>query len=285
MINNSSSKQNRNDMPVNSRPVIVSVMSGKGGVGKSTVSYNLARVLSVNDKVLLIDCDLLFGDLHIIANCMPGCTIDQFLNSDNTPDNISANLSFVGAQSDGVEDQNIASDKLISQLKYLPNIVSEYDYVVIDTGSGSLEAIIEIARISDIRLILLNPELTAISDSYGLLKYMKLKDVKGQFCQLPNRCESIEDAEYIHDKFAEICKIFLKIRPDYFGYINENQHLNDKLKVGRDKIERPDSNSPTDDFKALVDTIRSLKSPNKKTNNINRLQAVNSELFAADIKG
>ena len=287
-MNKNTSNINRVNPTQIKRPVVISVLSGKGGVGKSTTAYYLARVLSEHGRVMLADADLLFGDLHIISNVVPQCTIDRFLLEDNTfrePAIINDSLHLLASlsTSGGELDVNIAG--ITDDLVRLPEMCMEYDYLIIDTPSGVIDIIAAVAAISDIRLISVMPDLTAITDSYGLLKYLKILGISGPHYLLPNRCRDEEEASFIYSKFAEISRRFLKIRPKCLGYVYENHHLMGRLRPLEKDAELRHFSMVSGDYRDLARAILAIRPKPRKTKSFNRSQTVNTSRFAADIKG
>ncbi len=287
-MNKNASYNNRMNTTPKTQPKVISVLSGKGGVGKSTTAYYLARVLSEHGRVMLADADLLFGDLHIIGNVMPQCTVDRYLldnNSFREPAIINDSLHLLASPSALGGELDIDVAGIVNELVRLPEVCPEYDFLIIDTPSGFIEIIAGVASISDIRLVSVMPDLTAISDGYGLLKYLKILGINGPHYLLPNRCRDEEEASFIYSKFAEISRRFLKIRPECLGYVYENHHLTARLRLLEKDAEMRHFSMVSGDFKGLARAILAIKPKPRKTKLFNRSQTVNTSRFAADIKG
>ena len=270
------------------RPSVISILSGKGGVGKSTTAFHLARVLADVGRVMLVDADLLFGDLHIIANTVPQGTVDRFLLEDSDlrqPAVIRENLHLLASPSTSGRDLDIDVAGIVANLPRLPGLCADYDYLIIDTPSGLIDVIAVVASVSDIRLITVIPELTAISDGYGLIKYLKTLGLKGPYFLLPNRCRNAEEATYIYSRFAEICQKFHRLKPEYLGYVNENQYLAARLLTTEKDAEIRSLTPVGGDFGGLAKAILAAIPKYRKTNSLNRLQTANAWRSAADIKG
>jgi len=286
--NNASNQNNRMKAIQDKRPLVISVMSGKGGVGKSTTSYKLAQVLSGHGRVMMADADLLFGNLHIIANVIPQCTIDKFLLADNVirrPAEVSENVHLLASPSTSGGDLDFDVAGIVENISRLPQVCSDYDYLIVDTPSGVIDVIAAVAAISDIPLVSVMPELTAISDGYGLIKYLKVLGLASPVYLLPNRCSNEEEASYIYTKFTEICKRFLKIRPECLGYIYENHYLTARMRPEEKDGQPRRVATAADDFGKLARSILAIKPKPRKINSFNRPQTINAIRSAADIKG
>lgn len=288
MNNRTASYMNRMTTAPTGQPLVISILSGKGGVGKSTTAYYLAQVLAESGRAMLVDADLLFGDLHIIANVIPQCTVDRYLTERNglrRPAAISANLHLLASPSTSGRDLDIDTAGVITDLARLPEECGDYDYLIIDTPSGGIDVIAAVASISDVRLISVMPELTAISDGYGLVKYLRTLGIKGPQCLLPNRCRNEEEASFIYAKFSEICQNFLKYRPICFGYVLENQYLATRLLPVEKDAEIRRLSTIADNFRDLAKAILVAKPKLRKTNSFNRSLTANARRSVADIKG
>ncbi len=157
--------------------------------------------------------------------------------------------------------------------------------MILDTPSGVIDIIAAAAAVSDIRLISVMPDLTAISDGYGLLKYLKILGINGPHYLLPNRCRNEEEALFIYSEFAEICRRFLKIRPECLGYVYENHYLAARLRPFEKDADLRRFSTISEEFKDLARAILAIKPKPRNTNSFNRSQTVNTSRFATDIKG
>ncbi|BDU62960.1 ATP-binding protein [Candidatus Borrelia fainii] len=154
--------------------IIIPVASGKGGVGKSLFSTNIAICLAnEGKKVLLVDLDLGGSNLHSMLNIIPKKSIGTFLKTkipfkDIIIESGIKNLSFIAGDSDIPELANIAifqKKKIINNLKNL-----NYDYLIIDLGAGTTFNTIDFFLISNRGVIITIPTVTATMNAYLFLK-------------------------------------------------------------------------------------------------------------------
>ena len=161
---------------MNNGPIIIPVASGKGGVGKTLISVNLAYALAnLGKKVTLLDLDFGGANIH---TCMGYSVapdgIGNFLNQRNSKlqDYIlstgNRNLSFISGDAEMVGIANITAaqkKKLISQIFHL-----DADYVILDLGAGSSYNTVDFFILSSCGILVVMPELTSILNAYSLLK-------------------------------------------------------------------------------------------------------------------
>ena len=157
-------------------PIIIPVASGKGGVGKTLISVNLAYALAnLGKRVTLLDLDFGGANIH---TCMGYSVapdgIGNFLNQRNSKlqdyilSTSNRNLSFISGDAEMVGIANITAaqkKKLISQIFHL-----DADYVILDLGAGSSYNTVDFFILSSCGILVVMPELTSILNAYSLLK-------------------------------------------------------------------------------------------------------------------
>ncbi|QFP41969.1 MinD/ParA family protein [Borrelia miyamotoi] len=217
--------------------IIIPVASGKGGVGKSLFSTNIAICLAnEGKKVLLVDLDLGGSNLHSMLNIIPKKSIGTFLKTKIPFNNIIIesnikNLSFIAGDSDIPELANIAifqKKRIINNLKNL-----NYDYLIIDLGAGTTFNTIDFFLMSNRGVIITIPTVTATMNAYLFLKnaifrlmskvfiketkaYKIISDIKKdssnlQKIYIPNLLLKIE--AYDPDNYEKFMEIFSQFSP------------------------------------------------------------------------
>lgn len=202
---------------------IITVCSGKGGVGKSIITANLACSLSKMDcKVLIFDGNLNYPNQHLICGIEPNFRLNDIINSHlNYKDalfKINNNLSIIAERPATGEMESYSTENLRSLLEKIKSD-RKFDYVIIDTLSGAYEELFEFCRISDLILIVINDEPTSLLDAYGLIKiFRKYVNIR-KIALLVNNVIDNDDANDISNKLNLATEKFLKLKVDVFGYI------------------------------------------------------------------
>jgi len=215
----------RSDYP---RAQLVSILSGKGGVGKSVIAFNLAeRAAAAGCRTLLIDADFYCGNLHILANVDPGEGLEVYIGQNKSlADATSAyneNLDILSRSDTGPLNGLNSVTEVARWAARLREDASGYDLVILDHSSGISETATVLASASDINLLVLVPELTSISDCYGLCKYLYQANQQLDCRLLLNRVNSEDEAEYLWSKFAAIAEQFLGQVPGLVGSLPEDK--------------------------------------------------------------
>jgi len=207
---------------------VISVLSGKGGVGRTMLAYNLACLMAeARLRVLLVDADLTSGNLHIVGNVACDGTVHDLLSDESGRiESVVASVqhrvdllpSVWSGQSMTSFDTSSAA-RLISMLR---SQAAEYDVIVIDHGSAINEAVALLANASDINLLVMIPELTSITDCYALYRFLTASGGNVDCRILLNRAESADEAVYIQSKLSAMTERFLGRIPEFAGFVTEN---------------------------------------------------------------
>ncbi len=209
------------------QPRILSVLSGKGGVGKSVIAFNLAERLSTVGNVLLVDGDVYTGNAHILANV--GCDYGWpeycggKLTFQEAVTVMTPSLHLLASPKSAAVGEELPTGEVARAIERLRRDARAYQHVVIDHPSGVSESAIVIALASDLNILVLLPELTSISDAYGLFKHLHNASKTVTAGILVNRCESPDEAEYIHQKFGAVTERFIGTAPEFLGQFSEDR--------------------------------------------------------------
>ncbi|MDR0926889.1 MAG: P-loop NTPase [Ignavibacteria bacterium] len=203
--------------------MLLTICSGKGGVGKSVLSSNIAyQIAAMGSKVLLIDTDLMFPNLHLLFGIDPPLRLDDWLYKRATLDRvivtINKNLSII-AGSISAEDGELVENFSFVDLYHEILLETDFDCVIVDTNAGVSNSLVEAASISDIVGVVVTDEPTSIVDAYGLTKilldYCDTEAIK----LLLNNVIDEEDAREIKQKLNKAMKHFLNITVDTLGSV------------------------------------------------------------------
>jgi len=212
---------------IHARPLVISVLSGKGGVGKSVIVFNLAeRIAACGYRALAVDTDSLGGNLHLLANVAVQRGLDQYIRQELTLGQaittLKPNLGLLARAGSDPIDSLVASSGPNHLVNRLRTDGASFDIIIIDHGSGISTTAAGIAHASDVCLLVVVPELTSIADGYGLYKYLKNQNQELDCRLLINRAQSSGDAEYLMERFGAMASQFLGSAPIFLGWLSEH---------------------------------------------------------------
>jgi flagellar biosynthesis protein FlhG len=156
------------------------VLSGKGGVGKSVITANLAAALAnTGQHILVLDADLGLANLDIILGVNPTGTIQDILAGDLTIEDVilhtRAGFDLLPAGSAALETNPLTPSLAGSVSDLLEKIEHDYDAILFDVGAGIGEVVLFFARLADEIVLVVTPEPTSMMDAYATVKVLALR--------------------------------------------------------------------------------------------------------------
>jgi flagellar biosynthesis protein FlhG len=213
-----------------SRPRLISVLSGKGGVGKTVVSFNLAERLAARGlRVLVVDADFACGNLHLLANLAADYGIEQFARRELALKEavlaVTDNLDLLASVRCGDPWDTADAAAAARLARQLRDQGQGYDAVVMDHASGVSKTATVLGHASDFNVLLVVPELTSLADAAGLYKYLKQADHSLVCGLVVNRAADEREADYVRTKFAAVCERFFGGSPLAAGRVFEDASI------------------------------------------------------------
>jgi len=207
---------------------IIAVTSGKGGVGKTNISVNMAIAYAqLGKKVILIDGDLGMANVNVLLNIVPQFNLMQVINKQKTMQDIILDtefgIRFIAGANGFSKIANLTTDELdyfAEQFSQLGNA----DIIIIDTGAGIAENVLRFVAAADEVYVVTTPEPTAITDAYGMIKIIttELVDREINIKLLVNRVHSADEGKRISDRIINIVAQFLNYKVDYIGFVYDD---------------------------------------------------------------
>ena len=230
---------------------VISVTSGKGGVGKSNVVSNLAIALSAQGKkVLLIDADLGLGNLDVLLGLSPVYNLNHVLNGEKSLAEIlidgPAGIKIIPAGSGVQEFTSLGQHEKLKLLDELDMLEEQFDIMIVDTEAGISENVTYFTVAAQEIIVVVTPEPTSITDVYALIKLLATRYSEHHFKVLVNMAKDSEDALEVFRKLANVAGRFLDISLDYLGCVVKDEKVVEAVKRQKAVTELfPDSEAAT----------------------------------------
>lgn len=219
-----------------SRPLarVITVTSGKGGVGKSNTSINLAiQFRKMGKRVIILDADFGLANIEIMFGAVPKHNLcDLIYKGKNIRDIITwgpMEVGFISGGSGIAGMSNLSRDYLNYIIKNLAELDAIADIIIIDTGAGISDAVLEFLVASGEILLVTTPEPTSITDSYSLLKALyhhpRFRESDTKVKMLANRVEKESEGQILFNKLNAVVTRYLKIPMTYLGCVPQDAQL------------------------------------------------------------
>jgi flagellar biosynthesis protein FlhG len=217
---------------------VITVTSGKGGVGKSNTAINLAiQFKKKGQRVIILDADFGLANIEIMFGTVPKHNLcDLIYQGKNIKEIITWGAGEVGFISGGsgiVGMANLSRDYLYYIIQNLAQLDAIADAIIIDTGAGISDAVLEFLVASGEVLLVTTPEPTSITDSYSLLKALKNHPRYSQdACKIKviaNRVDKLEEGQILFNKLNAVVSRYLKMPIEYLGAVPQDPLLADAV--------------------------------------------------------
>jgi flagellar biosynthesis protein FlhG len=214
---------------------VITVTSGKGGVGKTNFTINLALALaSYGKKVMIMDADLGLANVDVALGISPQFNLYHVLKGEKTIKDIitpGPNGILVVAGGSGIQElANLPKRQVDRFVRQLGDLEGMADILLIDTGAGLSRNVMSFVLAAEEVIVVTTPEPTAITDAYGLIKTLTTRKKNGLVRLVVNKVESNQEADVASGKLTAVADRFLKFRVDTLGYIYDDSSVSKAVK-------------------------------------------------------
>jgi flagellar biosynthesis protein FlhG len=210
---------------------IITVSSGKGGVGKTNLSVNMALAYArMGKKVVVMDADLGLANVNIMLGMTPRYNLYHVIKKQKTIREILVDtdygISIVAGASGFSQIANLSEGERQNFIDEMDTLTSA-DIVIIDTGAGVSSNVLDFIAAADDAVIITTPEPTAITDAYGIIKIIatELESLDMGLKLVVNRAKGVAEARRVADRVTSIAGQFLNLKVDYLGFIYEDSSV------------------------------------------------------------
>lgn len=214
---------------------IISIASGKGGVGKSSLCVNMGIALTtLGYKVLVIDADFGLANVDVMLGVNTPYNMGHLLRREKTMDEIiqegRGGVRFISGGSGVFELLQMDERQLDNIMKDLQRLSEPVDVILFDLGAGINDNIIRLIEASTETLVITTPEPTAILDAYALVKTIVKESGQENIRLVMNKCESKKEAQTATDGFIQVIKRHLSADVKPLGYVLYDKNVVDSIK-------------------------------------------------------
>ena len=197
-------------------PQVIGIASGKGGVGKTTVSINLAVALAMRGhRVMLLDADMGLANAQIALGAHAPLNISHVLSGQNTLEQVAVTTSqgvrlIPGAS--GVRDMAaLGIEQVAAVIRAFDQLSEPVDYLLVDAAAGLSPSVLEFMAACERRVVVVTDQPSSIADAYALIKVMSSEMGLDEIYLLPNMVEDADAGRILYRRLNDVCSRFLGI--------------------------------------------------------------------------
>ncbi|NOU68472.1 P-loop NTPase [Paenibacillus sp. LMG 31461] len=214
---------------------IITVTSGKGGVGKSNFTLNFALSLkSLGYKVLVFDADIGLANIDVLMGVSSTYSLYHLLKKDKTIWEIiqkgSNDLEFIAGGSGFNDLLRLTEEELDYFAEQVMQLNGYVDFIIFDTGAGLSKETLKFILAAEEAIVVTTPEPTSITDAYAIIKMVNSMGHDVSFKLVINRVTDAREGKQTADKISLVAKQFLNIHIPTLGFVDDDPVVSKAVK-------------------------------------------------------
>ena len=212
------------------RATVLTIASGKGGVGKTNITTNLAiKLARSGKKVLLLDADMSLGNVDLVMDVKSRYNITHLLSGKKTAEQIvRTGPEGVRVICGGSGIEKLAEINEFQRhhiLQKLHSLQEQNDVILIDSAAGISHSVVGFCLCADQTLVVTTPEPTAITDAYGMIKVLVKNNYQGKIILVVNMADNDQQARVTYQRISNVVRRFLNAEIYYAGAVLRDPKL------------------------------------------------------------
>ncbi len=230
---------------------VVTITSGKGGVGKSNIAVNMAVWLQkMGKRVIIFDADFGLANVEVMFGAVPQYNLSDLIYRGKSIREIITqgpmDIGFISGGSGIAGLNNLSKDQIVYLVHSLAELNELADVIIIDTGAGISDSVLEFVLASPEVLLITTPEPSSLTDSYSLLKALyrnpTFSKEKVKISVVANRVNSVDEGEVVFSKLETVVSQFLRGNIKFLGMIPQDQEMENAVRGQKlVSIEKPNA--------------------------------------------
>ncbi|MGE0372869.1 MAG: P-loop NTPase [Gammaproteobacteria bacterium] len=211
-------------------PKVIAITSGKGGVGKTNVTSNLAIALAKHgNRVCIFDADTSLANINVVMGVSVDYTVEHLLAGERTVDEILVEgpegVMIIPAASGIAECANLDQDQRDRLIAALESLEDRYDYILIDTAAGIGDTVLSFVQSAQYAIVVISTEPTSLTDAFALLRVLRRRNYEHPVYVLVNMAINYANSMEVFKRFEAAVRKYLNMKVHYLGYITEDKAI------------------------------------------------------------
>ncbi len=221
---------------------VIAVTSGKGGVGKSNVTVNLAVTLAQSgERVMVMDADMGLANIDVLLGLSPGLNLSHVINGECSLEETiidgPAGIKIVPASSGVAMMNDLTPAQNAGVIRSFSELTEPVDTLLIDTAAGLSDSVVSYVRASREVIVVVCDEPASITDAYAMIKVMNRDYGVERFHVLANQAHGATQGRELYNKLARVSERFLDVTLDYLGCIPYDDCLKKAVQKQKSVVE------------------------------------------------
>lgn len=241
---------------------LIAISSGKGGVGKTSLSINLGLALSQQGyKVCLFDADANLANINIMLGMTPERTLEQVLSGECGIEDIilrHMGLSIIPGASGVMELTRMGPTEQGRMVRALERLEHYFDYLLVDTAAGVGDEVLSFIESTRQCLLVITPEPTSLTDAFSLLRILLRRGYNRPVNVVVNEVNTELSARKVYNRFFGAVKKFLKIDVGYLGFVLQDPAMPASIRMQTPVLLANPGSRASDCFRQLARTLSGM---------------------------
>lgn len=236
---------------------VIAVTSGKGGVGKSNVTVNLAVTLAkAGQRVMVMDADMGLANIDVLLGLTPRLNLSHVVHGEASLEETiidgPAGIRIVPASSGVAAMSDLTPAQNAGVIRSFSELTDPIDVLLVDTAAGLSDSVVSYTRAAREVIVVVCDEPASITDAYAMIKVMHRDYGVDRFHVLANQAQDVKQGRELYNKLARVAEKFLDVSLDFLGSVPYDENLKKAVQKQKTVVEAYPRSAASNAFKQIA---------------------------------